>query len=163
MSTAAERRVPHGCFVDRKHEPTSTSIRTALGKAATAWDDLVTHVADTYALTASLRFMYGSRYGWALRFEQRGRLALAVYPNHGYLTLQVILNQAQVAVAHSMKLAPVVVRALASATDYPEGRWLFVPVKSRKAAEELRSLIALKLGRPVPSRARRVHHAGGLR
>jgi hypothetical protein len=37
---------------------------------------------------------------------------------------------------------------LEAAKDYPEGRWLFIPVKSRKAARELRVLIGLKLPRP---------------
>jgi hypothetical protein len=37
---------------------------------------------------------------------------------------------------------------LGAAKDYPEGRWLFIPVRSRKSAQELRSLIALKMSRP---------------
>jgi hypothetical protein len=91
--------------------------------------------------------MYGKRYGWALRFEQGWRFALAVYPNRGHLTVQIILTRAQVAAASAMNLPSSVERVLQAATDYPEGRWLFVPVSTRKGVEELEPLIALKLSR----------------
>jgi Protein of unknown function (DUF3788) len=90
--------------------------------------------------------MYGKRYGWALRFERGGRLAVAMYPNREHLTVQIILNRTQVAAATSLALPPAIARALHAATDYPEGRWLFIPVASLKTARELKTLIALKLG-----------------
>jgi hypothetical protein len=149
METTTERRGPYGCFVDRTREPSGASIRTALGAARPAWDDLAEHLADQYALAGTFHFMYGKRYGWALRFERGGRLVLAMYPNQRHLTVQVILSQAQVAAASAMDLPSPVAHALAAATDYPEGRWLFVPVRTRKDAREVRPLVALKLSRPV--------------
>jgi Protein of unknown function (DUF3788) len=122
------------------------SIRTALGKACAPWDDLEGHLAKVHGLSGSFHFMYGKRYGWALRFERGGRLALAMYPNQEHLTVQIILNRAQVAAAASMRLSRAIARVLQAATDYPEGRWLFIPVASLRAARELRALVALKLG-----------------
>jgi hypothetical protein len=92
--------------------------------------------------------MYGAKYGWALRFRRGGRIIVAMYPNRGTLTVQIILGKAQVAAARAIGLPSRVLKVLEAAKDYPEGRWLFIPVKSRKAARELRSLIGLKLGRP---------------
>jgi len=69
-----------------------------------------------------------------------------MYPNRGHLTVQVILNRTQVAAATSMGLPSTIARALQAATDYPEGRWLFIPVASPSTARELKTLIALKLG-----------------
>ena len=71
-----------------------------------------------------------------------------MYPNQGHLTVQIILVRAQVAVTTAMTLPPRIVRVLEAAKDYPEGRWLFIPVQSGKSAKELRSLIALKMSRP---------------
>ncbi len=142
------------CFVDRTREPSAASIRTALGPALAGWVDLEEHLASAYGLTGSLHYMYGKRYGWALRFERGGHLAAAMYPNRKHLTMQIILNRAQVADAVAMKRPPAVARALESATDYPEGRWLFIPVVSLKGARELRTLIALKLA------AQPLHGAG---
>jgi GLPGLI family protein len=71
-----------------------------------------------------------------------------MYPNRGKLTVQIILSRVQVAAAEKMKLPPHVSRVLESARKYPEGRWLFIPVRSKKSAEGLRDLIALKMSRP---------------
>ena len=141
-------RAPFGCFVNRAREPHRESVRRALTRARPAWDDLEAHLAETYRLKSSFHFMYGERYGWALRFERSGRLALAMYPNRGHLTVQIILSQAQIAVANAMNLPSRIVRVIERAKNYPEGRWLFIPVRSIKAAKELRRLIALKLSRP---------------
>jgi hypothetical protein len=146
MSTIAVR-APFGCFVDRTREPRRAGVRRALAGARPAWDDLEEHLAETYKLKSSFHFMYGPRYGWALRFERSGRLALAMYPNHGHLTVQIILSQPQIAVANAMSLPPSIVRVIERAKNYPEGRWLFIPVRSVKSAKELRSLIELKISR----------------
>jgi hypothetical protein len=110
-------------------------------------------MAETYGLKGSFHFMYGERYGWGLRFHRGGRFVLAMYPNQGHLTVQIILGRAQVTVATAMALPPRIVRVLEAAKDYPEGRWLFIPVKSGKSAKELRSLIALKMSRPGNGRS----------
>ena len=124
------------------------SIRKALAKAQAAWDDVEAHVTETYGLKGSLHFMYGVRYGWALCFRRSGRLVLAMYPNKGHLTVQIILGRAQIVAATKIRLPARVSAALKRAKDYPEGKWLFIPVMSQRNAEELRTLIALKMSGP---------------
>jgi hypothetical protein len=148
MKTQVERE-PYSCFVERGREPSCEEVRKALGKACPAWDELERHLAEVYGLKGSFHFMYGQRYGWALRFERGGKLALAMYPNGGHLTVQVVLGRAHVAQAMTMRLPLRVSKALKAAKDYPEGRWLFVPVSSRQGAREMRNLIALKLAGPT--------------
>jgi hypothetical protein len=127
-----------------------------LARASTAWDDLVAHVADTYGFKSVFHFMYGERYGWALRFDRGGRLVLAMYPDRSRLTVQVILNRAQVEAAEALRLPARVVAALRAAKPYPRERWLFISVTSRAGARELRVLIALKARWPasLPPRVR---------
>ncbi len=145
--TVNSERPPFSCFVDRTHEPSRASVLRALVGGRVTWENLEAHLSSAYGLKGSFRFMYGPRYGWALRFERGGRLILAMYPNRGYLTLQVILGRSQVAGAMAAKLPPRVSRVLAVATDYPEGRWLFMPVRSARAGQEAKTLIALKMSR----------------
>lgn len=145
-------RPPFSCFVDRTREPDRGNVRKVLAGARAAWDELEAHLAETYALQGSFHFMYGERYGWALCFRRSGRLVLAMYPNHGHLTVQIILGQAQIAVATAMSLPSRVSKVLRAAKHYPEGRWLFIRVQSLKGAQELRTLIALKMSRPGDSR-----------
>ncbi len=131
-------------FVDRTQQPSSREVLRVLGRATPAWQDLETHLAETYSLKGCLYFMYGVRYGWALRFRRGGRAFLAMYPNRGFLTVQIILSQAQVVDARTIGLPPYILKVLEAAKDYPEGRWLFIPVKSLEAVRQLRALIALK-------------------
>ena len=139
-----------------EQEPNYGSVREALGKAGAGWDDLVGHLAEVYSLKGSFHFMYGQRYGWALRFRRGGKLIAAMYPNRGRLTVQVVLGRAQVTMGTEMRLSSSISKVLKAAKDYPEGRWLFVPVRSREDAREMRSLIALKLRGP-----NRTGNAGG--
>jgi hypothetical protein len=152
MGNAASR-APFSCFVERTQEPGRRTVLKALAEACAAWEHLEAHLADIHRLKGSFYYMYGERYGWALRFRRGGRTILAMYPNRGHLTVQIILGKTQVAAAKAMSLPPRVSKVLEAAKDYPEGRWLFIPVKSRKSAHELRPLIALKLSRPRSSHA----------
>jgi len=143
----AKTRPPFSGFSDKARKPTRAGILKILARARGAWDDIERHLAETYGLTGQLHWMYGQRFGWALRFQRGGRLVTAMYPNRGRLTVQIILGRAQVAAAGAMGLPAAVAKVLAAAKDYPEGRWLFIPATSVKGARELRPLIALKLSR----------------
>jgi hypothetical protein len=138
-------RPPFSFFVERKVRPGLAGYRKILGSAGQPWDDLATMLTEAFGLKAKIHFMYGEKYGWALRFERYGRLVAAMYPNRGRLYVQIILNRAQVNAAMAMSLPPHVSAALNVARDYPEGRWLFIPVRSRKQAGELHSIFALKM------------------
>jgi len=162
MKTEALRKA-FSCFVDREQEPSPGAVREALGRACAAWDELETHLADLYGLKGSLHFMYGARYGWALRFRRGAKLIVAMYPNHAHLTVQVVLGRAQVAMAAAMHLSSDILKVLRAAKDYPEGRWLFVPLSSLKSAQEMKHLIALKVSRAARGRTVAKADNGSLR
>ena len=149
MSTTAATRPPFGAFTTKAKRPTETASRKALGRALPAWEDLLAHLAETYHLTGKLEYMYGEHFGWALRYRKGGRFVTALYPNRGKFVAQVVLGKAQVEAATRAGLPASVHKVFAAAKDYPEGRWLFVPVKTLKGARELRPLLALKLARPA--------------
>ncbi len=144
MDSKSER-APFSFFVDRLRKPSDASIRKVLLRASGAWNYLLKLMLESYGLKGSMHFMYGQRYGWALRFQQGSRFLLALYPNQNCLTVQIVLGPAQVIAASTMGLPPRVLAVLEAAKKYPEGRWLFIPVKSIANARQLRSLIALKI------------------
>jgi hypothetical protein len=150
------RRAPYSCFTEKGREPSLRGVRRALADARAAWDDLESHLADAHGLGGVVRYMYGEPYGWALRFDRAGRLVLAMYPNQGYFTVQIILSRVQIAAAMEMGMPLQIWRAFDAARDYPEGRWLFIRVRSQRSAQQLRPFIALKLARPKAARTRTV-------
>ena len=149
MSTTTPTRPPFGAFTTKARRPTEAACRKVLARARAAWDNLLGHLAETHHLAGKLEWMYGERYGWALRFRKGGRFVTAVYPNRGRFFAQVVLGKSQVALAKKAGLPASVRKVFAAAKDYPEGRWLFVPVRSLKGARELRPLLAITLAPPA--------------
>ena len=147
-------RAPFSCYTVRTQRPSQADVQKVLAQALDSWRHLIRHLEETYDLKGSLHYMYGRRYGWAFRFQRGGRLMLALYPNQGCLTVQVILGAAQVQAALKMKLSSLISTVLRSAKNYPEGRWLFIPVKSMAGAQSLKPVIALKIagsrGKAIP-------------
>ena len=84
--------------------------------------------ASNYPSDEDFRFLYGKQYGWALRFRIRGQLLTSLYPAVEGFTVQINLSPAAVEQAQQMNLGANVQGAIARATPYPEGRWLFIPV-----------------------------------
>ena len=125
-------RASFSFFVDRAREPTLRRVLQILTRARTAWGELESYLTEDCGLKGSLHYMYGERYGWALRFRRGSRTVLALYPNRSCLTVQLILGTAHIAAARGMGLPSRVSIVLEAAKQYPEGRWLFIPVKSQE-------------------------------
>ena len=119
-----------GAFTDKKQRPSETEIRDMMGAGLTGWKELTQFVRQQYAPEEEFRFMYGKKYGWAFRFQMRGKLLTSFYPTEGGLTVQINLGPAAVDQALAMDLGENVLSVINQATAYSEGRWLFIPVKS---------------------------------
>ncbi len=154
MASATDRP-PFGWYVERRRRPTLPGVRRLLARARPAWEDLARHLSEAYRLDGALHYMYGARFGWAMRFRRGGRLIAAMYPNRNRFTVQIVLGRAQFAAASAIRLAPGVAKVLRRAKDYPEGRWLFIPVKSLTDAQDVKPLVALKLARRPTAASRR--------
>ncbi len=132
-----------GAFTDKAHQPTPEEIFAAIGSGQTAWQQLVEFIRASYSAQEEFRF-YGKNYGWALRFRKSGKALVSLYPTAGGFTVQVILSAADTEKALTLKLGKRVQQAIAQANPYPEGRWLFIPVKSAKDVRDIQRLLALK-------------------
>ena len=86
-----------------------------------------------------------------------------MYPSDAHLTVQIVLGRAQVAMAAATHLSSDIWKVLRAAKDYPEGRWLFVPVSSLKSARDMEPLIALKVSRAARGRTIGKADNGSLR
>ena len=134
-----------GIFTKREHQPTDAEMRRAVGPKLAHWESLLLVIQEQYAVRKDIKFMYGDKYGWALRFRIRERLFTSFYPTQSGFTVQVILRPEAINRAHQMKLGKSVQQVIARAHPYPEGRWLFVPVKSAKDVQDVQQLLALRV------------------
>ena len=134
-----------GAFTDRKHQPMQDEMLSAIGPRLSAWQELIRFIRDNYPSDEDFKFLYGKKYGWALRFRIRGTLLTSLYPTQGGFTAQINLDPAAIEQALEMKLGENVQQAIARATPYPEGRWLFIPVESEADLRDVQRLLALRV------------------
>ncbi|HTP85889.1 MAG TPA: DUF3788 family protein [Bryobacteraceae bacterium] len=135
-----------GAFTSRDHQPSADEIQKTIGGMLQGWHDLAAFIRENYGAREDVVFLYGKEYGWAKRFRVRGKLLTSLYPIAGGFTVQVILSSNAVERAMKMRLGRSVREAILRATPYPEGRWLFVPVRSMQDLIAAQRLLALKAG-----------------
>ena len=134
-----------GVFTDKKQRPSEAEIRDIMGAGLAGWEELLQFVQEQYAPDEEFRFMYGKKYGWALRFQMRGKLLTSFYPTEGGLTVQINLGPAAIDQAFEMNLGENVLSVINRATAYSEGRWLFIPVKTPQDIQDIQRLLALRV------------------
>ncbi len=134
-----------GVFTDKAHPPTSEQILKAIGAKRSDWEQLVRFIRDEFAAQGEFKF-YGKNYGWAWRFRKRGKSLTSLYPAADSFVVQVILGETETQQARAMRLGKHVRTIIENAHAFPEGRWLFIPVKSRKDIQDIHQLLALKAG-----------------
>jgi hypothetical protein len=132
-----------GSFSDKTHRPTPDEFLAAVGAAQPAWNELAEFVRSHYTVKEDLGF-YGRNYGWALRFRKGGRALVSLYPAQGSFTAQIVLPEALVEAALSLKLGKAVRQVIAQAHPFREGRWLFLPIRAAKDVRDVQRLLSLK-------------------
>jgi len=134
-----------GVFTDKKHQPTDDEILQVIGSQVSVWQALIQFIRENYPSDEDFKFLYGKAYGWALRFRIRDKLLItSLYPTEEGFTVQINLSQAAIEQVQRMKPGENVQHAITRATPYPEGRWLFIPVKSMDDLGDIQQLLVLR-------------------
>jgi hypothetical protein len=134
-----------GIFTDKAHRPATREVIKAVRPREAGWNELVQFVRDNFSRREELKF-YGKNYGWAVRFCRKGKALVSLYPAGGGFAAQIILSDPDAKRALALRIGSHVRKVIAAAHPYPEGRWLFIPVKTKKDIQDIRALIALKSG-----------------
>ena len=134
-----------GAFTDKKHQPTDEEIAQAIGSKLTDWHELLRFIREHYPSDEDFTFLYGKKYGWARRFRIRKQLLTSLYPAEGGFTVQINLGPEAIEQTQEMALGDNVQGVIAGAHPYPEGRWLFIPVKSADDIRDIKQLLALRV------------------
>ncbi len=142
-TVAGESQLSIGFFTNKSHTPEPEEIRDIMGSCFPLWEELLTHIRQTYHPVEDFKFLYGKNYGWGVRFRLKSKLLTSLYPAEGRFFSQIILNPAEVETVSSMNTGRNVRQAVDSATPYPEGRWLFIPVEDPDDLRDITRLLEL--------------------
>jgi len=133
-----------GAFNQKECRPTDAQILATIGSALNSWNELIRWMRESLSAQQDLKYMYGKKYGWALRFQIRSTLLTALYPTQSGFAAQVILNRTALDQASHLKLGKSAKQAIDQAHLYAEGKWLFINVASKRDADDVKRLLKLK-------------------
>jgi len=134
-----------GGLVDGKHKPSPREIQTALGTTkGEMWDALVRFVSDEYGAKGELVFG-GAKYGWELNIRKGGRPLVSMFPGRNTFTVQIVLGRAASQQAARLELGENVREIFDNARQLHDGRWLYIPGRSKRDLQDIKRLIATKV------------------
>lgn len=132
-------------FLGKTTEPTEKEVSSALGAAASAWNELLEWLKVEEQLSEREWNSYSPKYGWALRVRRKKRNIIYLSPCDGCFRVSFILGEKAVAAARASKLPKSVLKALDEAPKYPEGTGLRLTVSKSKDLPAIRTLTEVKL------------------
>lgn len=134
-----------GIFTDKNKKPNAKAIETAIGKAHGNWKGLNDFLTNVMRLKGDLKF-YGVNYGWAIRYAKSGKSVAALYPDKDGFTAQIILKHDQLEAAYKHGVSAATREAADRATDFKEGRWVFIHVDAKSGIDDVVTLVNARLG-----------------
>jgi hypothetical protein len=132
-----------GLFADKEYQSTETAVLAALGAKRALWEELTQFVADNYPIPGEWNFG-GKNYGWNLWYRTSGKTLVTLYPQDRYFVAQIVLGKDQVEQALALKLGKNVGTVLTETPQLHDGRWLFIKVKTKRDAADIRQLLQIK-------------------
>jgi hypothetical protein len=133
-----------GIFKDKTSQPSDRDVLEAIGGTRPLWESLEQFVLDHDGVQGEFKY-YGKNYGWAVRFKKSGKALLSLYPGEKNFTVQLVLGQKEFERSEDLNLGKKIRNIIAKAHPYPEGRWLYIKVKSKRDATDVEQLLLIKV------------------
>jgi len=134
-----------GHFTNRSHQPSPEEIRLTLGSLYPLWERLTRFIDTNYQIAGEFSFWGPAKSGWNLRYRNKGKALVALYPQKERIMAQVVLGKAQVERALSLKLREKVSKMLRETPQLHDGRWLSIPILNEADAEDVEQLLIVKM------------------
>ncbi|MCC6551688.1 MAG: DUF3788 family protein [Polyangiaceae bacterium] len=130
---------------DPNTAPTEESIAKVLGKAGSVWASLKDELCREFAPLDEVWAFAGAKLGWSLRLKRGNRMIVYLTPCNGHFLASFALGEKACAAARAEGLPDPILRLIAEAPKYAEGRGVRIPVRTAKEASSIGKLVAIKL------------------
>jgi hypothetical protein len=132
-------------FTDKSKAPGDHDLAEALGEAKQLWDQLKTHVKETYPNIIEDWKHYGKSSGWTMKLLKKKRNLFFSYPGQGHFVVVFVFGDKAVQAVENSSLPQDIINTLKEAKKYAEGRGLQVTVKNHDDIEIVKKLITIKI------------------
>ncbi len=132
-------------FEDKANQPDEKKLAEALGDSYVFWENIKTHLAETYGeLTEEWKF-YNPKSGWQLKTLRKKRNLFFFTPVENGFNLVFVFGDKAVAVVEESDLPNKIKKTLREARKYAEGRGLQIEVESEDDVENVKKLVEIKI------------------
>jgi hypothetical protein len=132
-----------GAFVEKDHPPTRKALERVLGAKQALFEQLAVFMDTAYHLKGEWTYG-GKKYGWNIWYRKSGKTLLNLFPQKGGPVAQVVLGREQVQKASALTLGAHVQDVFSRTPQFHDGRWLFIPVRTRRDVKDVQDLVQLK-------------------
>lgn len=130
---------------DANTAPTAKTIASALGGAASVWVTLKDDLCREFAPLDEVWAFAGAKFGWSLRLTRGKRVIVYLTPCSEHFLASFVLGEKACAAARAAGLSQPILKLIADAPKYAEGRGVRIRVRTAKEANDIRKLVAIKL------------------
>ena len=132
-------------FDDPGAAPTERMLAQALGPSARVWTSLIERLSSECAPLEPVWAFAGAKFGWSLRLKRGKRVIVYMTPGKGQFLASFALGEKACAAAGEARLPAAILKLIADAPRYPEGRGVRITVRTERQAAGIRTLAAIKI------------------
>ncbi len=132
-------------FDDKALCPDGDMVDSVLEESRSLWQELCSHIQETYTNIHTEWKFYGKSSGWTLLYKKGKRTLLCLFPNASYFKVSFVFGEKAVTAAGQAPLSKGVINTIQSAKVYMEGRSFFMDVRGGDDLEHVKRLLAIKV------------------
>jgi len=132
-------------FSDKTHMPDEAAVAAVLGDMASVWDELCSHIQDTYPNVTTDWKHYGNAAGWTCKILSKKRNLIFAVPREGCFRVRFCFGEKACACVETDSEIPEESKeTLRTATKYAEGRGIDIDVTHREQLDAIKRLLKIK-------------------
>ena len=131
-------------FKEKSRPPSDDDLQAVLGNAYAPWCRLIELVGARIDPITEVWGFTSASTGWGLRLRHKERVILYMTPQPGQFLVSFSLGEKAVAAARAARLSATILKAIAEAPKYAEGRGVRLAVTNGRQIAALASLAEIK-------------------
>jgi len=132
-------------FSDKTQKPDEHILSERLGTSFQVWQEIVSHVKDTYDNITQEWKCYGQKYGWQLKTFLKKRNLFFLIPSNEYFRIVFVFGDKAVDEIEKSDVTENLKSIARNAKKYAEGRGLPLEVSDQKYLSDIKKLIEIKI------------------
>ena len=131
-------------YMDKITQPDELMLAVALGEHKLYWDEIIRHIAETYAVVSCEWKYYGIAWGWSFVIKSKAKTLCYLIPVENQFYTAIIFNDKGRVLASADELPEQVKMAVESTKDNPKNIPYDFCVLEKDDIEIAKKLIAIR-------------------